>query len=411
MAARSTKRLRRSIGSPGRTHERIESLAARGGSPGRTRERIESLLLEAARGGKPMSGSSRRLLEALRSPKSIGVDYPHWEALIRCAREADLLGTLAWRITQQGELNAVPPAPRAHLVAARIRGAAQLAATHREVREIGKALERLDVPVILLKGAAYALAALPPSHGRLFSDIDILVPKRALADVESALMLAGFATTHLHPYDQRYYRRWMHELPPMRHVKRASLLDVHHTLIPETAHVALDARKLFRAAVPVADMPRVFALSPADMVLHSATHLFHNEELSHGLRDLVDVDALLDHFARANSEFWPALVERAAELDLERPLYYALRFAPRLLGTKVPDDVVASVARHAPPLPLRPLMDRLLAAALEPAYGRASTRWARRALYVRGHWLKMPLPLLAWHLTIKALRREEVTPA
>jgi hypothetical protein len=26
---------------------------------------------------------------------------------------------------------------------------------------------------------------------------------------------------------------------------------------------------------------------------------------------------------------------------------------------------------------------------------------------VRGHWLKMPMPLLAWHLTVKAFRRDE----
>jgi hypothetical protein len=52
-------------------------------------------------------------------------------------------------------------------------------------------------------------------------------------------------------------------------------------------------------------------------------------------------------------------------------------------------------------------MDRLLARALYPAADRASTRWARRALYVRGHWLRMPIPLLAWHLTAKTFRRED----
>jgi len=347
----------------------------------------------------------------LRDPAQLRNSGVPWEALIRSAREADLLGTLADRAQACASLDSIPPAPRAHLVAAGHRYRAQQAAVRREIAEISRALQHLDVPVVLLKGAAYLLAELPPARGRFFSDIDILVPKARLPEVESALMLAGFATTHLHPYDQRYYRRWMHELPPMRHVKRSSLLDVHHTLVPETAQVALDADALFRAAVPLAGMPGLFVLSRADMVLHSATHLFHNEELSHGLRDLVDIDALLDHFTRGHGEFWPALVRRAAELDLQRPLYYALRFAPRLLGTPVPADVLASVARHAPPAVIAHLMDRLLAAALEPAYGCASTRWARRALYVRGHWLKMPLPLLAWHLGVKALRREEPSAA
>ena len=45
--------------------------------------------------------------------------------------------------------------------------------------------------------------------------------------------------------------------------------------------------------------------------------------------------------------------------------------------------------------------------ALRPTVARPSTQWARRLLYVRGHWLKMPMPLLAWHLTVKSFRRDE----
>jgi len=348
---------------------------------------------------------SRLLAHALREPQRLVEERDAWEALIRHGREADLLGTLAFRLDACAGLAQVPAAPRAHLIAAQNQCRAQQAAVRRETAEIARALHGRGVPVVLLKGAAYLLAGLPPARGRLFSDIDILVPKARLPEVESALMLAGFATTHLHPYDQRYYRRWMHELPPMQHVKRLTLLDVHHTIVPETAGVRLDAGALFRGAVPLADAPGFHVLSPLDMVLHSATHLFHNEEMTHGLRDLVDLDALLTHFG--DRPFWPALVARAGELDLGRPLYYALRFTSRMLGTAVPGDVLADVERYAPPAPVRVVMDRLLEAALQPASAQPATRWARRALYLRGHWLKMPVPLLAWHLTAKALRREE----
>jgi hypothetical protein len=58
-----------------------------------------------------------------------------------------------------------------------------------------------------------------------------------------------------------------------------------------------------------------------------------------------------------------------------------------------------------------PLMNALLEPALRPTVGRRSTRLARRMLFIRGHWLKMPLPLLAWHLAAKSLRREPPQPA
>ncbi|MEO9135991.1 MAG: nucleotidyltransferase family protein [Casimicrobiaceae bacterium] len=344
--------------------------------------------------------------DALRDIDCVFADAGRWEPLIRRAREGDLLGTLAHRLAERGLLQRVPDAPRAHLVAAQITFKAQETAVRREVAEIAQALRQVGTPVILLKGAAYLLARLPPSRGRFFSDIDILVPKVVLPAVESALMLAGFATTHHHPYDQRYYRRWMHELPPMQHVKRMTVLDVHHTIVPETAPVRLDADKLFRSAIPLTGRDDFSVLAPADMVLHSATHLFHNEELTHGLRDLVDIDALLRHFG-SDAHFWDDLVARAAELDLGRPLYYALRWTSRLLRTPVPAFATRAAERHAPSAPVNWLMDVLLAPALYPTADRRSTRWARRGLYVRGHWLRMPMPLLAWHLTVKTFRREE----
>lgn len=353
-----------------------------------------------------MSASGDALNDALCDIDSVFRDAGEWEDLIRRAREADLLGTLAYRLSQRGLLQHVPHAPRAHLVAAQITCKAQQAAVYRELAEIAHALRLVGTPVILLKGAAYLAARLPPSQGRLFSDIDILVRKNALPAVESALMLAGFATTHLHPYDQRYYRRWMHELPPMQHVMRMTILDVHHTIVPETAGIRLDADKLFRNALPLPDRTDFRVLAPTDMVLHSALHLFHNEELTHGLRDLVDIDRLLRRFGE-DPHFWDALVTRAAELDLGRPMHYALHWTSRLLGTVVPAGAASAARRHAPSAPMAWLMDSLLASALRPTGDRPSTRWARRALYLRGHWLKMPMPLLAWHLTAKTFRRED----
>jgi hypothetical protein len=344
--------------------------------------------------------------EALRDIDAAFADAGRWDELVCRAREADLLGTLAHRLDAAGRFADVPVAPRMHLESTRVVGAAQHRAVAREVREISRALARLSTPIILLKGAAYLIAGLPPARGRLFSDVDILVPKAVLPAVESALMLAGYATTHQHPYDQRYYRRWMHELPPMQHIKRLTALDVHHAIVPETARARPDTAALFRAAVPVAGWRDVKVLAPTDMVLHSATHLFHNEEFSHGYRDLVDIDQLLRHFG-GDDAFWRALTQRATQMDLVRPLHYALRWSARLLDTPVPVVAMRELAGQAPGILTARLMDLLIEYGLRPTMGRRSTRLARRMLYLRGHWLRMPAPLLAWHLTVKAFRREE----
>ena len=198
---------------------------------------------------------------------------PQWEILIREARRANLLARVALALDQLGLLHQVPAAPRAHLIAARTLAQAQADAVRREVAFIDRALAATDVPVVLLKGAAYLIAGLSAARGRVFSDIDILVPRAALAKVEADLMRSGWATIKTTAYDQRYYRQWMHELPPFRHVSRQTVLDVHHAILPITARLKPDSVKLLASSRPVAGQPRLHVLAPVDMVLHSGTHL------------------------------------------------------------------------------------------------------------------------------------------
>jgi hypothetical protein len=283
-----------------------------------------------------------------------------------------------------------------------------------EVDCIQAALRPTGLPLILLKGAAYTMAGLRAGAGRLYGDIDILVPKARLDEVESALMLHGWATTHHDDYDQRYYRAWMHELPPMQHVRRRSNIDVHHAILPETAPVRPDPEQLRACARPLPGMPGLAVLAPHDMVLHSAVHLFFDGEFEqHGLRDLVDLHRLLTEFG-AQPGFWDGLAARAYAMQLARPLFYALRYTSRLLGTAVPAEVHAALRDAAPNPVLLWLMDRLFARVLLPVHTSCEDRFsgpARFALYVRGNWLRMPPLLLSRHLFHKAFLSPRPAPA
>ncbi len=342
---------------------------------------------------------------ALRDPERACLLSPAaWDLLVRQARSADLLARVAATLDERAVLDSVPQAPRAHLTAALTLARAQQDEVRREVAHVCCALESLGVPIILLKGAAYLLAGLPAALGRTFSDVDVLVPKDRLAEVEAALMLAGWATTHHSDYDQRYYRMWMHELPPLQHIRRQTILDVHHAILPDTARLKPSSRKLLDAAQALGGHAGLWVLAPPDMVLHSMAHLFHNEELSHGLRDLSDLDLLLRQFG-TRPGFWEQLLRRAQELDLARPVYYGLHQAHAILGTPVPAAALEGSRRFSPPWPLRSVMERLWSHALRSPHRSTRqplTATALFALYVRAHWLRMPPGLLARHLIVKA---------
>ncbi|OWW21018.1 nucleotidyltransferase family protein [Noviherbaspirillum denitrificans] len=340
---------------------------------------------------------------AFCEPSSVkALKLSDWDLLIRQARRANVLTGLAAVLEEHGLLDAVPPQPREHLDWARIGAERHSQAVHWEVGHIVKALAGLDIPVMLLKGAAYVFAGLPAGRGRIFNDIDILVPEASLGAVEAELMLHGWVSLHTDAYDQRYYRTWMHELPPMQHVKRQTVIDVHHAIVPKTAPMHPDSALLLEAALPVGG--KLTVLAPHDMVLHSAVHLFNDGEFDNGLRDLVDLHRLLTHFGQS-PEFWTGLVPRALRLQLERPLFYALRYTSRMLDTQIPADVMAAADAGRPEGRLLALMDSLFMRALAPDHVSCTdsfTATAKELLYIRANWLRMPPLLLARHLFHKA---------
>lgn len=355
------------------------------------------------------------LVGALYEPLAISrLKEFEWDLLIRQARKADLLARIAASCSIHGVMVQIPVQPKMH-----IQSAARLAARqHRELRwevqQIDEALVPVGVPVVLLKGSAYIMAGLDAAEGRMVSDIDILVPQDKLLAVESALMMKGWVSAAKNAYDQHYYRTWMHELPPMKHLRRGTVIDVHHAILPSTSRLHPSSTKLLLAARLLQSEGRIKVLAPEDMLLHSATHLFHEGELQHGMRDLVDIDSLLRQFGQ-DEGFWDRLVPRAMELELSRPLFYAVRYAKMMLGTPIPEQIVRE-AENTPggrlPSSLLCIMDALFLRALRPDHVTTSDRFsalARWQLYLRGHWLRMPPWMLIRHLLFKALVKTKAT--
>ncbi len=330
-----------------------------------------------------------------------------WEILLGQARQARLLGRLAAHHRDKGWLLGVPVKPRLHLESGLRLADRQQHEVRWEVDCIVRALKTLDTPVVLLKGAAYLMADLPAARGRLFSDIDILMPKQSIESAEGELFAAGWISDERDPYNQRYYRQWMHEIPPLRHVQRNTFIDLHHTITPPTSRFKVDGKRLLDRIIPLPDYPGLFVLAPTDMVLHSAVHLLQEGEFDHGLRDLLDLKDLLQHF-QLRVDFWPDLFDRADELGLQIPLHHALFHIHRLFGVAPPYQFTERVKQLSPSAPARVTMAWLFGLALRPDHPSCNTRWtslARWLLYLRSHALRMPLHLVIPHLMRKAWMR------
>lgn len=318
------------------------------------------------------------LVHALRDPASVEeLDATQWNGLIAAARGERLIGTLAVRIADRPLPDAVRPIVADALAEAEREAQQALW----EADRARAALKDLDVPVVLLKGTAYAAADLRAGQGRFIGDLDILVPRGSLDAVEAALFAAGWEWVKPDPYDDAYYRQWMHELPPMIHKTRDRMIDVHHTILPLTARQTPDAGGMIADAVPLPD--GLFLLSPEDRICHAAAHMLADGDLAGGLRNLWDIYCLL-----ADLPDRAALDRRAALHGLRSHVAQAQRLADHLYGQ----------AAERLTLFDRLVIHRLLA---RDGWGRETNKLLRFAFFIRSHWLRMPPAMLARHLFTK----------
>jgi Uncharacterised nucleotidyltransferase len=201
------------------------------------------------------------------------------------------------------------------------------------------------------------------------------------------------------------------------------MIDVHHTILPLTARSKPDAAVMLDEAAPAGnnpfvssedetprwtDGPLVFArgernsglcvFSPADMVIHSAAHLFADGELDGGLRNLWDIHCLVTEFADDEEDFFLTVAEEAWHHGLPEPVNLALRLSHKLYGTTL----------RAYNSPIKVSYDakwtdryfvRRLAARNE--WGQQTRKAIRLIFYIRSHWLRMPPLMLARHLWVK----------
>lgn len=326
-----------------------------------------------------------------------------WSGVIAFARDANLLGTLGERMALTG-VSSGCNADR-HLAGARQLSERQRRSVRWEAQMIHNALAELECPIVLLKGAAYCLGGYANSFGRLFGDVDILVPADRLGDVEIRLMVNGWApivTTH---YDERYYREWMHELPPMAHVRRGSVIDVHHTILPPTARLRPDAAKIINQATPLPDLPALRIPCTEDLIIHSIVHLVHEGSVDNGLRDLCDI-WLMRQSGADDPDFDVRLAARAREHGLDGPVAMGLRLVDRFFATGPIDTPRRSTWANGKSRGYGRVAESLFARAINGiGVSGAMMALTRLAIYIRAHWLRMPPLLLARHLSRKWFTR------
>lgn len=330
-----------------------------------------------------------------------------WEYLIRVARSSGVLPRIAVLLlaaAEKGEITLTDYALN-HFIAAKRHGDLLAQQVRFETQELVNILhDKKYGNLVFLKGAAYILAGNKAGFGRIFSDIDLLVPSSLIGDVERKLQSYGWFSEHHNEYDQQYYRQWAHEIPPLRHSARATVLDVHHNIVPLISGKAPKIDLFTRNCVNLYSNANV--LCPAAMVLHSAVHLFYQEEYGHGFRDLSDLHLMFVEFAD-DPQFRQDLIQLAVDTKFTAELALTCRYLHKVFNTPMPTKMLPDMQSFLPNIAKLALLDWIFLRVLLPHHSLckpSGLSLANSLALLRGHWIKMPLFVLLKHTACKVYK-------
>lgn len=215
-----------------------------------------------------------------------------------------------------------------------------------ELSAIVDALAAVDVPVMLLKGAAVGRMVYGSPAERPIGDLDLLIPAGRLETARAALGQRGYQASSLY-WLARWQQRYRAELPMVCQAaeRQGLLVELHWSLVELPYYIdRLPMAEIWQASAPAGEPAGARLPDAATALLHCCAHwaLHHSQEQR--LLWLLDVDRLARH-AQLD---WDLAMDRAARWGLQLALRTIVLRAEAQLGSPVPEPVRAAMAHWRP---------------------------------------------------------------
>jgi hypothetical protein len=328
------------------------------------------------------------------------IDVFQWQYIIQVLRESNLLAACYARFDQADKLHLLPDFAYKHMSAAYVYSQRQTKQVLFESERITTILQNVNITPVFLKGANYTLRNSRNAPGRVYSDIDVLVNKNEIECAEKSLNENGWRSKVMTQYDDQYYRKWSHEIPPMFNVHSGTVIDLHHNIVPPISGRKPELSQLTQHAEVTENGCTVLSIEAT--ILHSAVHLTLNEDVTNGYRDILDISILIkDHHSE---KFWSLLLDLSAQTKFSYELFISLQLCEKIAGINVPDYVW----EHSIFEPITDIQKWFINHVFYYSVLPHSTfvqskrhKFAIFCIFIRGHLKKMPLRVLVPHIISK----------
>ena len=262
-------------------------------------------------------------------PRELGPGLATGAALVEAASTHLVAPAMSHALREKGLVDFLEPSIVDYFDGVAILNRQRNARIRTEAIGVARSLNALGVAPVLLKGAANLLAGLYPSPAdRMMTDLDVMVPRAALAECVAALRRQGYVELHDNGFPAH------HHYPPLGRPGDAASLELHVEPLDLPYRRLLPANDIVASAAAWELEGARFAVpSPWSRIVHSIAHaeLADRDYLLGRLpiRDLLDLALLTNPPGGID---WALIRQRFNAIGAGAALHFHLLAAERLFG-------------------------------------------------------------------------------
>ncbi len=363
----------------------------------------------------------KRLLSRLISDPPRLVDWTFfsqadWTLLLREADREGVGPLLYWRFSKSGKLASLPGNVQESLRVMYARTWSQNQLLFKELEVLAQLFHERGIPVVVLKGACFALTIYLDIGLRPMGDLDLLVPASRWTEAVACAESLGYADA-VPEASPGLDELLSHHAHLRKSGAGSIILEIHNSLVADKSFVYAVPVDWFWTQTESLDsssnnrFEHLLTLTPTAQLLYAASHAM----LQHGgfktpLRWYYDLDQLI----RSSNERldWELLLSQARNFAWGSALQAALSQTQDLFDTPVPEDVrfslslqtdrLGSLVRRKQARPATRILEEHQKLLSLSRYGRIRLVWALlfpSLIYMRWRYgLKNSWTLPVWYL-------------
>jgi hypothetical protein len=216
-----------------------------------------------------------------------------------------------------------------------------------ELKNVLSLFNQKRLQVIVMKGAALAETVYGNPALRPMSDVDLLVKKENLHQIDELLKKLGYSQADRSVDDVDFTSTYLTTLDYRSPAKNSPSFHVHwhfvNSTIPNESyinHIKMDDIWQDAVKTNIADI-ETWVMSPHHLLIHLSEHALRVTHSLSRLSYFCDIDRAINYYGKDLD--WNLLIQDTIRFNLNKMVYTTLYFSAYFIKAKVPEDILAKL--------------------------------------------------------------------